>query len=293
MKRKRKNVLSVVAALAVTGLCALLPLAGCKRAEPPQGDAPRLVSLAPNLTEIVFAIGADGLLVGRTDVCDYPPEAARIPTVGGFAAPRLEQLLAANPTHILECSLADASVKGLLATLGIPLLHIPCSRLDDIPQAIEHVGELTGQEAQAQPLAEHIRAGLAQARAANTTHAPPPSVLLLFAPDLLITTSTNTFVSELLALAGGTNAAAEVGGTDYFHVSLEWLLARDPDIILCLFDTQGKPPTSLFDTRMCWGSLQAVRNHRVKTLADLNTVLRPGPRVLEGIAQLKACLEGN
>ena len=287
-KWKRK-----IALLTVTVFCAWLPLAGCKRAEPPQGDAPRLVSLAPNLTELVFAIGAGDSLVGRTDACDYPPEAVRIPAVGGFAMPRLEQLLAVNPTHILECAVEDASVKNHLSTLGIPIVNVPCSRLDDIPEAILQIGELTRREAQAQSLAEHIRTGIAHARASTASNTPRPSVLLLFAPDSPITTGTDTFVSDLLTLAGGDNAAAEAGGTGYFRVSLEWLLTRDPDLILCLFDTQDKDPASFFASRTGWQSLKAVRTGRVKTVADLDTVLRPGPRVLEGLKQLKACLEGS
>jgi len=295
MKKNRKYVLSAVAALAVTGCCVLLPLAGCNRAASlPSDGALRLVSTAPNLTELVFAIGAGDCLVGRTDACDYPPDVARIPAVGGFATPRLEQLLAVNPTHILECAVEDASVKNHLSTLGIPLVHIPCSRLGDIPEAILQIGELTRREAQAQALAERIRTGIAHARTANATHAAPrPSVLLLFAPDSPITTGTDTFVSDLLTLAGGDNAAAEAGGTGYFRVSLEWLLTRDPDLILCLFDTQDKDPASFFASRTGWQSLKAVRTGRVKTVADLDTVLRPGPRVLEGLKQLKACLEGS
>jgi len=287
-KWKRK-----IALLTVTVFCAWLPLAGCKRAEPPQGDAPRLVSLAPNLTELVFAIGAGDSLVGRTDACDYPPEAVRIPAVGGFAMPRLEQLLAVNPTHILECAVEDASVKNHLSTLGIPIVNVPCSRLDDIPEAILQIGELTRREAQAQSLAEHIRTGIAHARASTASNTPRPSVLLLFAPDSPITTGTDTFVSDLLTLAGGDNAAADAGGKGYFRISLEWLLTRDPDLILCLFDTQGKDPVSAFASRTGWQSLKAVRTGRVKTVADLDTVLRPGPRVLEGLEQLKACLEGG
>jgi len=294
MKRKRKYALSAAAALAAAGLCALLPLAGCKRAETPPPGALRIVSTAPNLTEIVFAVGAGGLLAGRTDVCDYPPDAARVPVVGGFASPRLEPLLAVNPTHVLENTLVDASVKDHLDTLKIPLVHIPCSRLGDIPEAILQIGELTRRDAQAQSLAEHIRTGIARTHAANETHgAPRPSVLLLFAPDSPITTGTDTFVSDLLTLAGGDNAAAEAGGTGYFRISLEWLLTRDPDIILCLFDTQDKDPASAFASRTGWQSLKAVRTGRVKTVADLDTVLRPGPRVLEGLEQLKACLGGG
>ncbi|MCL2105411.1 MAG: ABC transporter substrate-binding protein, partial [Kiritimatiellaeota bacterium] len=186
-------------------IVALLLLAGCKRMAPPPAEGGvRLVSTAPNLTEIVFAIGAGDLLAGKTDVCDYPPEAAPIPIVGGFGTPRLEPLLAAHPTHILESALADPSVRDRLDALGIPLVHVPCSRLDDIPAAILQIGGLTGREAQAQTLAEKIREGL-HSYGRHDDDTPLPRVFLLFAPESPITAGTDTFVSELLALAGGAN----------------------------------------------------------------------------------------
>jgi len=264
---------------------AALALAGCRRAPPPPGGALRLVSTAPNLTEILFAIGAGDCLAGRTDVCDYPPEAARVPITGGFANPWLEPLLAAHPTHVLECALENPALEQHLAAHNIPLVHIPCARLRDIPGAILQLGALTGRQAQAQALAERIRAHV-------STPGPqppaPPSVLLLLAPDTPITAGADTFVSELLTLAGGANAAAHAAG--YHRVSLEWLLARNPDIILCLFDPQGQDPAALFAARTGWKALTAVREGRVKAVPGLDTVLRPGPRVLDGLEQLRSVM---
>ena len=274
-------------------LLALVLLMGCGRTPPPPTPgALRLVSTAPNLTELMFAIGADGCLVGRTDVCDYPPESARIPAVGGFATPRLEPLLAARPTHVLESTLEDLSVEKHLASLGIPLVHVACAHLDDIPAALLQLGDLTGRLPQAQALADIIRAGFAQARADSTARTPRPRVFLLLAPESPITAGGGTFISELLTLAGGDNVAADVSPSDYFRVTDEWLLTCDPDIILCLFDTQGRDPAALFSSRVGWQALGAVTGRRVRTVANPDTVVRPGPRVLEGLAQLKACLGG-
>ncbi|MCL1922081.1 MAG: helical backbone metal receptor, partial [Kiritimatiellaeota bacterium] len=263
---------------------------GPARPPPQTPGALRLVSTAPNLTEIVFAIGAGGCLVGRTDVCDYPPEAAQVPAVGGFASPWLEPLLATRPTHVLECAMEDAALRKHLGALGIPLVHIPCSRLDDIPDAILQLGKLTDNVPLATVFAHTIRAAL---KGNATSNAVRPSVFLLLAPESPITAGADTFVSELLELAGGGNAAVGAGGTGYFHASLEWLLTRDPDIILCLFDTRDGDPAARFASRTGWQSLRAVREGRVKTVADLDTVLRPGPRVLQGLAQLRECLGEN
>jgi iron complex transport system substrate-binding protein len=234
----------------------------------------------------VCAIGAGDLLVGRTESCDYPPDAVRrVPVTGGFGTPYLEPLLAARPTHVLKTVLADPELTRRLESLRIPVVHVPCTRLDEIPVALGQLGALTGHTAEAQRLTDTIRAGIDRARAEGAALNRRPSVLLLFAPDTPITAGRNAFISELLELAGGTNVGAS-SLSDYYHVSLEWLILQNPDIILCLFDTPACEPYTLFNNQVGWKALSAVQQRRVYTVADLNTVSRPGPRVLEGLAQL-------
>ncbi len=269
----------------------LLFLAGCARETPlPEVSRLRLVSTAPNITECVCAIGAGDLLVGRTETCDYPPAAVRkIPVTGGFATPWLEPLLAARPTHVLETVLGDPDIKRRLDVLKIPVVHVPCTRLEEIPGALCQLGKLTGHASQAESLAAAVRRGVGEARAHAAAVTNRPRVLLLFAPDTPITSGRNAFISELLELAGGINIG-RCSEADYYHVSLEWVLEQNPDMILCIFDTSGRPPRSLFERQTGWKALNAVLDHRVYTVPDLNTVSRPGPRVLEGLAQLKEVL---
>jgi iron complex transport system substrate-binding protein len=269
----------------------LFLLAGCARpAAQPDASGLRLVSTAPNLTEIVCALGAADLLAGRTESCDFPPEVVpRVPVTGGFGTPYLEPLLATRPTHVLETVLADPEFARRLQSLRIPVVHVPCTRLDEIPPAILQLGSLTGRTAEAQRLAGSVREGIDRARAESAALTRPPRVLLLFAPDTPITAGRNAFVSELLELAGGANVADALL-TDYYHVSLEWLITQNPDILLCLFETHAREPYELFARQTGWNALSAVRQRRVYTVSDLSAVSRPGPRVLEGIAQLKQIL---
>lgn len=266
----------------------LLLVAGCSRNAPEPQSGMRLVSTAPHLTECVCAIGAADLLVGRTESCDYPSDTVRdIPVTGGFGTPWLEPLLAARPTHVLESVLADTALRPQLEALRIPVVHVPCSRLDEIPSALRQLGALTHRETQADALADTIQHGIDTAR--QETQTSRPRVLLLLAPDTPITAGRNAFVATLLELAGGINLGS--GETaDYYHVSLEWLVTQDPDILLCLFETSGRPPHTLFAAQTGWKSLRAIREKRVYTVPNLGSVCRPGPRVLEGLAQLKAVL---
>jgi iron complex transport system substrate-binding protein len=248
------------------------------------------VSTAPNLTECLCAIGAGDLLVGRTESCDYPPDiVGRVPVTGGFGTPFIEPLLATHPSHVLETVLADPEFTRRLQALHIPVVHVACSHLQDIPDALSQLGALAGHAADAQRLAETIRTGIERARAERVELNRRPRVLLLFAPDTPITAGKNAFISELLELAGGVNVG-DFSLTDYYHVSLEWLIQQNPDILLCLFETPVRDPWTLFESQVGWSALSAVRQHRVYTVPNLSTVSRPGPRVLEGLAQLKQVL---
>ncbi|MEI7902434.1 MAG: helical backbone metal receptor [bacterium] len=273
------------------GACLIVFLSGCARpAAQPDGLGLRLVSTAPNLTECVCAIGAGDLLVGRTEACDYPAEAmSHIPITGGFGTPYMEPLLATRPTHVLETVLAEPDVSRRLQALHIPVVHVPCTRLAEIPDALCQLGVLTGHTAEAQRLADTLRAGINNAHAESAARTQRPNVFLLFAPDSPITAGRNAYISELLELAGGVNIG-NLSPIDYYHVSLEWLMTQNPDMILCLFETPVREPCTLFENQVGWNALDAVRQRRVYTVADLSTVSRPGPRVLEGLAQLKEVL---
>ncbi len=270
---------------------ALSLLTSCIRQDPlPADSGMRLVSTAPHLTECVCAIGAGHLLVGRTASCDYPPEVVRdIPVTGDFAVPWLEPLLAVRPTHVLETVLSDPALRDRLTALNIPVVHVPCARLDQVPDALRQLGALCDRSACADQLADEIQSGIKRARQAAASRQTRPRVLLLFAPDVTITAGPNAFVTTLLELAGGVSVGHDLEA-DYPRVSLEWIIKQDPDLLLCIFETE-LPPLEVYARQTGWRSLRAVRSGRVYTVADLNTVSRPGPRVLDGIKQIKAVLD--
>ena len=275
---------------------------------------PRIVSLAPNLTEIVCAVGALDALVGRTSACDYPPEIIKsVPVIGGFGAPSMDRLLKTRPTLILDVALEDETVANLMTQLGVRRVRVPCATLDDIPTAVLTVGRLAHFESAAQPLAERIRRKVAERRAVleerKASGQTTPTVFVEIWGDPLMTVGRNSFVSELVALAGGRNLGNEVTNKDYFPVSSEWVIARNPDIILCLYMTKGNgrttddrqqtsetgDPKSKIWIRLAgrtgWAQMKAVRNGCVYGGFDNNLILRPGPRVLQGIEALQTCIQ--
>lgn len=269
----------------------LLALAGCAppAAAPGDGREPRIVSLAPSLTEILFAIGAGDCVVGRTDVCSYPPEAAAVPVVGGFGKPTLDALAARRPTHVCHVDLEDESLPALFARLGWTSERIPCGRLDDIPEAILTLGRRTGRTHEAARLAADICAGVAARRAAPPPAAAAPSVLVVVWWEPLMTVGRPSFIADLVTLAGGRLITGEVA-RDYFTVSEEWVLRQNPDVIISLGADRPGETIGRLRSRTGWRALKAVSEGRVHDGFDPDIVCRPGPRILAAADQIRMAL---
>lgn len=264
---------------------------GCKPAAVAPTRSPgtmRIASTAPSLTEMVCAIGAGMMLVGRSEVCDYPPAVTNLPVIGGFGTPRAEAVAAVAPTHVLVTDWIDRSALDALTRRGIVPVKVPCARLREIPAACRQLGELTGQSTAAQALAEKIEQGMAAAGRGRRLSETPPRVLVLLSLDRPITVGRDTFITDLLELAGCQNVAAELTRS-YSAFSMEWLVKANPDRILCLFmHAEKQDVAAILSTRLGWSSLRAVRNGAIDVPSDYNLLVRPGPRVLEGLRELRA-----
>lgn len=267
---------------------------GCSRGPGPAETVhdERVVSLAPSLTEIVWAIGAGCHLVGRTSACDYPPEFVKtVPVVGGFGKPSLDSVVMVSPTLVLEVDLEDERLGKLLERVGLRRERVRCSSLDDITAAIIDVGSYIGYEESARELAGDIDNRLAELRAGRDEKGP--SVYVEIWGDPLMTVGRGSFVSELVSLAGGRNIGDEVADREYFSVSPEWVIARNPEVIVCLYMSDRNGIAGAVGGRIGWSGIKAVREQRVYGGLDCSPILRPGPRVLEGIEILRECIEGS
>jgi len=252
----------------------------------------RVVSLAPSLTEIVCAIGGEDLLVGRTTACDYPPHIVdRVPAVGGFGRPSMELLLTASPTLVLDVDLEDESVGQKIQNLGLRRERIACRHLDDIPEAIRTIGALIGRKRQAAALADPIAATILRLRKQGAG-AHRPRVYVEIWHDPMMTAGAGSFVSELVTLAGGYNVG-DKAEKDYFKVSSEWIVAADPEVVVCLFGSDIARPRDLVLQRAGWNGVTAVKRGAVYDDMNHDLILRPGPRVLESIEILRERIGGT
>ena len=195
----------------------------------------RIVSLSPTLTEILYGIGAFPEVVGVSEYSTYPPEAARLPSLGGWATPDLEKMLSLRPDLVVLDDAQAPLFQDQARTLGFHLLTVPSHNIAQVYGAIETLGRATGHDAAAARLAAEMRAGLDRI-AGRTAALPKPSVVLIVdrTPGTLrdlYTVTKGGYLAELIEIAGGRIAAAPAS-IGYSRLSKEDLLAINPDVIL-------------------------------------------------------------
>lgn len=243
----------------------------------------RVVSVTPATTEAVFAIGAGHLLVGRTDHCDFPPEASALPSIGGFSTPSLEAVLSLRPTLVVGAQgpAGRALDEGLRAA-GVETYQPRTETVAEIAAMLRGLGDRL-----AAPGGERAAAEIEARRAEVEAHArgrPRVRALFVFEPEPLIAAGPGSYPDELLAIAGGENVI-NAGGA-YPKIGVEALLRLAPDVVL-----DGSGPMGAGNRlRGAPGlrDLAAVRAGKVRTLDA--RVLRPGPRVAEGLPLLAELL---
>jgi len=243
-----------------------------------------VASLAPSLTEIICAIGASDCLVGRSSACHYPPDVVkRVPIAGDFGIPALEALAKCAPQLVVTVDMEDQNSAQAIERLGIRHESIPCRSLDDIPRAIRRVGKLLHREDSAEKLAVEFTDTLAGLRKAKP--AARRRVFIEVWGDPLMTAGKKSFLNDLIELAGGANIAGDVG-RDFFEISSETVLTRDPEVIVLLEDV---PP--MVANRTGWKQMTAVKTGHVCSGLDRDLLETPGPRVLQSVELLRRCFK--
>jgi len=248
--------------------------------------AARVVSLAPGITESLFAIGAGEELVGVTSYCTYPREAREKRSVGGMISPSVEAITALSPDLVLatvEGNLRDDVLA--LERIGIPVFITNPRNLEGIRRSITQLGILTGHRLEAQRLTATLREREDSLR--RTAARPPVRTLLILALHPLVVVGGGTFLDDLLGAAGAKNLGNESAGS-YPTISRESVAVGDPEVLILLSDAAADTST-LLEQYPEWRRLSAVRNGRLVIL-DADLLSRPGPRALEGLALLHSIL---
>jgi iron complex transport system substrate-binding protein len=250
-----------------------------------QKPAQRVISLAPHITELLFAAGGGGHVVGVVSYSDFPEEAKKIPQIGSNREVDLERIMALKPDLIVVWRHGSSERQiEMVRKLGVPLYHSEPLKLEDIPESVVKLGQLMGTDKVAGPAAAELRQQLASLR---SRYANRPTVRTFYQvwDKPLYTLSGKHIVSDALRLCGGENIFAKLQVTAPV-VSVEGVLQENPEAI---FATAEKNYGGV-NIWKPYGTLLAVRNDNLFTI-DGNLLNRSGPRMILGAAMLCEKLE--
>ena len=250
----------------------------------------RVVSTSPAVTEIIYALGGQDLLVGRTDFCSYPPEVASVESIGGISNLNVEKIVSLDPDIVISGSMIPKKSTDQLEKMGIATVHvIEKQRFDGLYENISRIGQLIGRTPQADSLNEVLRERINQQSILDSQNSSPKlgevptgrrSVYYVvgFGSTGNFTAGGDSFINDIITMAGGRNIAENITGWNY---SLEALLTADPDYILI-----RREDSAAFCTTAPYTRLTAVKEHRViginSGLIDLQV-----PRNIEAIRYIK------
>jgi len=250
----------------------------------------RIVSLAPSITETLYALGQDAKLAGDTDYCDYPAAATKKPHVGAVLNPSIEKIVSLKPDLVIGVAEANRrETADQLARLGIPLYGLSDKSLDDVLKSIRDLGALLDCQTEATALASSLedRVQAVERRVAGLLE---PRVLFVTWYQPLITVGANSFVADVIRRAGGRSISDDLPG-EWPRLSIEAVLARNPDIILLPKAHTYTPSLDEFRRLPGWRDLAAVKAGSVYFISD--TIVRPCPRLVDSLEEVARIVHPN
>ena len=250
----------------------------------------RIISFGPSITEILFALGLDDKIVGVSDFCDYPEAAQDKQKVGNNFSPSIEKIVELEPDLVM--TVEHEQFNKELESLGIVYVVLDPEDLTSILDTIRLAGEVTGKAKEANRLADSMEKTITDI-STSVKGAGRPKVFFMVDgtdPNMPWTTGGGSFISDVITIAGGENIAAEVED-DYTQLSIEKIIASDPDIIIIQTMTGGVPTVAVevLEQHPIWQQLRAVKNGNIY-LVNGDLVSRPGPRIIQGLEEVARIL---
>lgn len=249
-------------------------------AEPPE----RIVSLAPGITEMLYALGLGDKIAGVTTFCDWPAAAREKTRIGGFANPSIEKIVSLKPDLIVATADGNRPETAMqLARLGLCVYVINPSDTDGVLRSILHLGLITGRQEEAEKLTGELQAKL-ERLARLTGLRKKPRVFFQLGLDPIVTAGRGTLIDEVIERAGGINVAAQ-GPARYPRYSAEGIIQARPDIIVFAPMVNDREFIAVRKFWQKYKDVPAVKNNRIYPL-DANLINRASPRIFEAVEKM-------
>lgn len=251
----------------------------------------RIVSISPANTEILFALGLGKKVVGVTEYCTYPKAAASKPKIGSFETPNIEAIVNADPDLVLATGGLQKEMLDEMERLGLNVYAVYPKTFSETIATIKDIGKITGTSARAVEITDDMRdrAKVIEKKVAaeGVPRAKRPKVFYeIFFENGAWTAGSESVISDLIRIAGGNNIG-DVDASDYFELSVEKLVAENPDIYIVGSGSMAKPGD--VETRSGFEQIKAVQDGRIFVI-DEDLVYRTGPRLIDGLEKIYECI---
>lgn len=241
----------------------------------------KIVSVAPNITELIYALGKGDELVGRTDYCDYPEAAKKVQSIGSLTDPNVEKIIELKPDVVIASTHFKEDVAKKLQGLGIKVVVLyDSTNLNGAYNSISTLGKIVNAQSKADDLVSSMKKKIADINEkVKNKKAPKVYYVVGFGKDGDFTATGDTFISQMIEMAGGDNIAKDASGWKY---SLEKIIENDPEYIVI---SKNYGMKKQFEETPGYKDLSAVKNNKVIEIDD-NLLNRQGPRIAEGVEAL-------
>jgi len=245
----------------------------------------RIISLAPATTEILFALGLDKEIVGVSEFCNYPEAAKTKEKTGTFSQPNIEKILSIKPDLIFCTGLEQSMAVAKLKQLGMNIFVSDPDNISELFESIRTIGKLTGKEKEAAALVDGMKNKIEKINyKVSQIKGEKQKVFIEVWHSPLTTVGGSSFINELIKLAGGINITSDIKSA-YGSVASEVVISRNPDCIILAY-MGNLSPTEQVVSRPGWNNVAAVKNKRVYNDINPDSLLRPGPRVVDALSEL-------
>ena len=249
-------------------------------------DKPRYISLAPSTTEILFALGLDEEIAAVSSFCNYPPKAMLKEKIGDFSRPNIEKIVSLRPDFIFCTGLEQEPVVNQLKRLGFNVYVSDPSNIEELFDTITDIGRITNREREAAQLLKKMQADIDEvnSKVRDIPQEKRTKVFIEIWHEPLMTAGKGSFIDALITLAGGVNIAHDIG-RPYSNFSAEKVVSLNPGCIIMAYMDE-RAPLKLVAARFGWSNIDAVKHKRIFNDIDPDILLRPGPRITEGLKEL-------
>ncbi len=251
-----------------------------------ESKIPRIISLVPSITEIIYAIDGEDALVGIVDPEGYPTDIDKT-IVGRFSSPNFERIYSLSPDIVFIEGVEQERFRRPIESLGVKVITIQPEDIEGIFAAISGIGNIIGKGEKASILIDSLWKELEEIRRLVDTKIERKTAFIELSQNPLVTVGRKSFLNSLLEEAGVTNIMSDIEYA-YPVISQELVISRNPDVII-MAHKEGTDPLE----RIGWSNIEAVKDGNIIRDIDLNLLLRPGPRVIDGIKMLITAIYGE